>query len=201
MLIGLHGRKQAGKDTVYARIAQHYGVALGHKVERRSFADLLYRSAAAAIGLSVGALQDLKTESAVVIEISDYRYPNGGKRDRLGTIREYLQRYGTEAHREMFGQDFWTDQVDLEHDGKIVVVTDVRFPNEAERIRANKGWVVEVTGPPEIENAGDGHASEAPLPRELVDASVNNSVRNDKFRSLDGQLETLVRLMLREETP
>jgi hypothetical protein len=199
VLIGLNGKKQAGKDTAYLRLAHLFG---GELVERRSFADRLYRSAASALGVTVEELQEWKSDPEIQVCVRAVRDLRDGeglpfKHHTViarASVREYLQRYGTEAHRDVFGDSFWVEQVDLEHAGRMLVVTDVRFPNEAERIRAAGGWVVVIRGPADVERAGDDHASEAPLPAELVDATISNDIRDDGYRHLDGQLRTLVRL-------
>jgi hypothetical protein len=191
VLIGLNGRKQAGKDTVYERAARIMADVV--PVERVSFADLLYRSAAASLGVTVAGLQEWKSDPDVCVFV---RRTRGDWANLSGlTIREYLQRYGTEAHRDVFGTAFWTDQVDLRHDGRIVMVTDVRFPNEAEAVRRAGGVVVEVIGPMG-RTTDDVHASEAPLPEELIDAVIRNRIRDDGFRCLDHQVDTLLRLRL-----
>jgi hypothetical protein len=95
--------------------------------------------------------------------------------------REFLQRFGTEAGRETFWDSFWIDlvlpenQQDLhvQYDGyDVVVVTDVRFPNEAERIKQLGGEVWEIIRPGLSAGA---HASEHPLPRDLVDVTIVNN--------------------------
>lgn len=194
MLIGLNGRKQAGKDTVFARTAHIMRDVV--PVERASFADLLYQSAAAALGVTVEFLQTFKSDprARVVVVMPTH---DGDEVVRFEqTIREFLQRYGTEAHREIFGDDFWVEQVRLAHEGRIVMVTDVRFPNEAEAVRKAGGVVVEVVGPMG-RVTDDAHASEAPLPAELVDVTITNKVRDDNFRTLDGQVDTLLRTVLK----
>lgn len=220
MLLGMHGKKQAGKDTAYRRLAAlfeggdlaFYSAAI-ENVRRVSFADLLYRSAAAALGVTVEQLNEWKTDPSVgvaVVSIHDEFHelcPEGiGYLGDPITVREYLQRYGTEAHRNVFGTDFWVDAVDLSHEGELIVVTDVRFPNEAEAIRKAGGRVVRIVGPPEVENTGDAHASEIPLPAQLVDHTVRNDIRYDRaryeaelgdartrsFKELDRQLRLIV---------
>lgn len=189
MLIGLHGKKQAGKDTVFERAAHLMRDVL--PVERVSFADLLYRSAAASLGATVDQLQRWKTDPRVRVMVGDEhgRFTGGEQ-----SIRQYLQRYGTEAHRDIFGTDFWVDQVSLsDHVGRIVMVTDVRFPNEARAVKAAGGQVVRVLGP---EAESDDHASEIPLEAELVDVTVYNRVRDDDFRSLDYRVARLLRGLL-----
>ena len=52
-----------------------------------------------------------------------------------------------------------------------IVIDDVRFPNEAEMIRARGGkiWRLSRKG---FEPSGDSHVSEAGLPDELIDGEV-----------------------------
>lgn len=215
MLIGFHARKQGGKDTAYERLTHLVENVLVWKsvpVERVSFADLLYRSAAAALGVTVEELYEWKVDPDVRIEIVRYQDGEPAERGYLGPVpfkervilhslnfRQYLQFYGTEAHRDIFGQDFWVDAVEMYHEGRIVAVTDARFVNEAEAIREYGGVIVSLIGPPEVEHAGDGHDSEKPLPPELIDFVIDNSVRDDGFQSLDHQLRSLVAELRRGE--
>lgn len=110
------------------------------------------------------------------------------------TGREYLQNLGNEA-RKVFGDEFWVDQVLLnpanidwrdwsqndnideyveeQYPGvKFLVITDLRYPNEAQRVLDCGGEVWEVLRPG---TASDGHASEQPLPRDLVTRQIDNS--------------------------
>lgn len=194
MLIGLNGRKRAGKDTVYSRVAHIMADVM--PVERASFADLLYRSAAASLDVTVAQLQEWKSKPTYRVQVA---FDDGARRWTYSdhSIREYLQRYGTEAHREVFGDDFWVEQVSLAHADRIVLVTDVRFPNEAEAVRRAGGVVVEVIGPMGRATP-DTHASEAPLPDYLVDGVIYNTERNDSFVKLDTAVHELLRAYLKE---
>lgn len=107
----------------------------------------------------------------------------------LLTGREYLQNIGNEA-RQIFGDTFWIDMVlpdPVAVEGwpseratllerhypnlDVLLITDLRYQNEAERVKALGGVVWEVLRPG---TNSDGHASEIPLPRELVDYQINN---------------------------
>lgn len=183
MLFGLAGAAGAGKDTVYALATVMYP-----NVVRRSFAGKLYASAAAALGVTPADLERWKRKGTK-IKVSG----EGGFLYHQLSVREYLQRYGTEAHREVFGPDFWVEQVDLAHEGRMVFVTDVRFPNEAEAIRAAGGHVVWVEGVPDpLGPVAASHASAQALPESLIDAILDNTVRNDNLTNLACELTWLV---------
>lgn len=189
MLLGLHGRAQAGKDTAYERLAAAYP----GRVERLAFADKLYESAAASIGESPALLRALKTDPEV--ELALIRFT--GTRDDWEiyesiTVRRYLQLFGTEGHRDVFGSDFWVKQVAPNHEGRIVCITDVRFPNEADHVHSLGGHVVQVFGPPSVEAPTDGHSSESPFDPDLVDFRIQNTNRHDGYRQLDTQLRRIV---------
>lgn len=185
MLIGLTGRTGAGKDTVHQMLAEIYGAEC--PVERRSFADPLYESAAAALGVTVDDLRRWKNDPDVRVDIRRKGLVDPGTSI---SVRQYLQRYGTEAHRDVFGSFFWVDALDLRgHRGRIVAVTDVRFPNEAVAIIQAGGTVVRVIGP----DVGPArHASEEPLPGEVVDHVIFNAARNDDRVYLRRQVTSLV---------
>lgn len=116
------------------------------------------------------------------------------------TGRQYLQHFGNEA-RKVFGATFWIDQVlpqPSEHPDpesrwasndadlarrypgiETLCITDLRYPNEAERIIALGGTIWEVIRPG---TASDGHVSEIPLPRHLVDMTIPNMGTLDDLR-------------------
>lgn len=67
-------------------------------------------------------------------------------------IRRLLQRLGDEVGRQMWGQHFWTAQAqhvifDFLADGVPVVVTDVRYADEAKWVRDNMGLLVKIRRP------------------------------------------------------
>lgn len=195
-LIGLHGKKQSGKDTAFATLEAHVGLNDALRVKRDAFADRLKLSAMRNfipnIGLDMAykACDYLKRDNA---EVTMQFESESGVEVYSVTGREFLQFYGTEAHREVFDYDFWVTQVlpdltDYDSFGRpdgddwdVLVVTDVRFPNEAEAIRAAGGVIWEIVRP-SLDDGGDSHASEAPLPRDLVDVTIINDGGLDEFR-------------------
>jgi Deoxynucleotide monophosphate kinase len=141
MIIGLTGLKGSGKDTIAAHLIKSYGF------ERRAFADKLKESAAALLKLDPSHFEVLKNSPDILFAIGSFKQDGMFEMIVNQSTREFLQRYGTESHRDVFGQDFWVNQL-LPMDGfytdRNIVITDVRFVNEAERIHALKGHVVRV---------------------------------------------------------
>lgn len=226
-VIGLAGKKRRGKDTVYASIQKQLD---GETVVRDAFADRL-KISFARLFLEPGSQAEPPFEGWTdedCIAFTDHfkengtlvlpEFPGGEMPDGVDvhswniedvTGREALQKYGTEMHRDVFGSNFWVDQV-LPGSGvgvrgrenvlaekypgaDVLVITDVRFPNEAERVRAYGGVVFEVVRPALDAQDTDTHASETPLPRELVDAQIINdgTLADLDSRVLDALKETV----------
>jgi len=191
-IIGFTGKMGSGKDTVLARMQHLFGEA---NYRKASFAEALKESAAALFNVDLDILEAWKNEPTIRVAILDLR---GAGRDlgRSFSIREILQRYGTEAHRYIpgFGPDVWVQAAMREvaqrkladKDGRTVdVFTDVRFENEARAIVELGGIVYEVEGPAPIDSP-DGvaereaaHASEGGISRELIHGTIINTQRPD----------------------
>ena len=172
MLIGLCGAAGAGKNAVAEILRDRRGFT------GLSFAGPIYRAVAAVTGLSVEQLAD-RTQKERPIE-------GLGK-----SPRELLQTLGTEWGRDMVRSDIWIviamrQAEAIRRLGGKVAVSDVRFQNEAEAIRAAGGVVWQVARPVAVlAGAAVEHASEAGLPAELVDTVIDNS------GSLDDLVETV----------
>lgn len=185
MILGLHGKMGSGKNEVARRLALLLR-GKGLPLYEVSFAAKLKQSAAALLGCTVDDLEAWKNDPEMWVCLAAH----GGYDVREGqTVRSFLQRYGTEAHREVFGEDFWLDAalpLDRDYSGGLYVVTDVRFPNEAERVRHLGGTVVHIVG--QNEDTGS-HASERSL---HCFYEIDNRIRDDDFASLDKQLIALL---------
>ena len=194
MIVGLHGKMGAGKNEAAKRLA-----LIAPPVVEVSFARKLKESAAALLDCTVADLELWKNDP-------DKQVAVGGIYDALGftpfknktqTVRSFLQRYGTEAHRDVFGQDFWLDAAlptarngirgRVAYDDALYVVTDVRFENEAKRVRDLGGIVVGGIGP--ARDTGS-HASEQEID---CDCWIDNTRRDDGYASLDASLRNLLR--------
>lgn len=132
---------------------------------------MLYRSAAALFDVSVEDWDRWKNDSLIHVEII-----SECALEPLVSLtgREFLQRYGTESHREVFGANFWVQALMKNLSAaERYVITDARFANELQAVKYNGGvtWRVERPG---IDD-GDTHESEATPPANLIDATIDNS--------------------------
>lgn len=168
MIIGLSGLKGSGKDTVGAYLVKE------HKFERRSFADPLKKSFAALFDIPMWEIENFKNDDTVFVTVGNKNEPDILKDLTVDatlpnhmwspirelTFREGLQRYGDESHRDVFGTDFWVDltlPVGGYYTGRAIVVTDVRYINEAARVEELGGYIVRIERPGSIV---DPHSSE-----------------------------------------
>lgn len=147
LLIGITGRAGAGKDTFADHLCLNYGF------EAMAFADPLKGAASIMFDVPVHYFYDRDLKEEII--------PEWGM-----SPRHMAQRLGTEAVRNTFGPDFWIKRwlqgyrampISLD-----VVVTDVRFNNEAQAIRDLGGVIVQIKRPgeSELDTSAMAHASE-----------------------------------------
>jgi deoxynucleotide monophosphate kinase-like protein len=114
---------------------------------------------------------------------------------KIPSVREYLQRLGTEAVRDILGNDAWVNAAErkfygwLEND-EHVAVTGIRFPNEANMIKRFGGTIVKI-----LRNGtepSNGHSSDTELDTLPVDVVVfNNGTVDDLGKEASKFLRTL----------
>lgn len=183
-VIGLTGRARAGKDTVAALV----GEMAGTTVLRQGFADKLKLSAArlflpeCTLGEALAWCDSVKVDGAVSTYVEDERSHGDTFWGMSG--RQFLQRYGSEAHRDVFGIDFWLDAV-LPPAGRtdcdLLVIPGVRFENEAQRVLDHDGEVWEIVRPGAT--SADAHASEDGIPKRMVTKTIINDGSLDDLRA------------------
>lgn len=171
-LIGLIGRKRSGKDTFASVLIEEHGFT------KAGFADPL-REVALAIDPIVG-MTALGTRTVRYSEVLDH-YGYEEAKDRFPEFRTFLQRLGTDAVRTVIGEDTWVDLAASRIDARRspLVLTDVRFPNEAKAITDRGGYLVRVVRPGQEES--DLHPSETALDGWLVNVVVENDGTLEEF--------------------
>jgi hypothetical protein len=108
------------------------------------------------------------------------------------TIRKALQLVGTDFGRK-YWPNIWLDCFTRDYDkvtSNIVLVTDVRFPNEAETIRKLGGKVLKVSRYEDSQEVS--HVSEKPLTRDLIDFILNNNGTLEDLKSTVHNLTKLI---------
>lgn len=210
ILIGLTGKRGSGKNTV-GEFIKDWAEQNGEKAELQGFADRLKLSFAR-IWVPDATLEEALEFCDTIKNVGSVKHdtilPNG-LFDRFGVKnvvsgREALQHYGTEAHREVFGDNFWVDQLlpnpgwqlKWGQDVPYAVVTDLRFENEADRILSLGGVVYEIKRG-DLESQQDAHASEQPLGDEYLYGTFYNNgtleeLKSEVFLELDQLKEDFV---------
>lgn len=165
--IGLSGWARSGKDTVGEILETHYGY---HKM---AYADVLRDFL---VAQDAPVRMDGKNEYWKVSRIIEEFGWQGYKASPFaGNLRNLIQTTGTEAGRGIIGPTVWIDAT-LRRAAEYtrVVITDVRFPNEADAIRnvANSTalWWIERPGV----GPANGHSSENALNDYEFDSRISN---------------------------
>ena len=133
-VLGLCGYPRAGKDEAAKALTSRGWVRL-------SFADKV-REGILAVDPIIAHQSELRGDTRAV-RLKDFVENHGwDQAKRLPEVRRLLQVYGTEAGREIHGKTCWIDIVSRQiadlitshHRLNGIVITDVRFPDEADFI-------------------------------------------------------------------
>ena len=187
-LIGLAGRARSGKDTVGEYLKLNYNF------HTYALASPLKKACKEMFGLTESQQQDNLKEEVI---------PEWGL-----SPRQMYQTLGTEGGRELFGQDIWIKRARVElknycdwidelpsvqfHSQEPrMVVTDIRFDNEADWIRSEGGVIWHVNRLNENESVHD-HISEngiTSLPEDKI--IYNNSSLDELYKNVESKLKCL----------
>lgn len=207
MIIGISGKIGSGKDTLAEMLRDHF--IRKRSFEVRKFASKLKEMVAVLTGCSVSDLesQDFKSSELPAIwkryELMDFDKPKGiyfgsveefesanlqnnsihqySLRESNLRYRDVLQLLGTEGVRRVIHPNAWINALMGEYRGQNWIITDVRFPNEADAVRRMGGMVVRINRPGTEKS--DQHESETALDGYKFDHVVEN----------DGDLASLMR--------
>lgn len=189
MIIGLCGLAGSGKDEV-GKILE----ARGYKLVK--FAEPLWGILEAINPLipmhGISVPNDTIPREVEVCRLNNLINLYGRERTKtlFPEVRRLLQKVGTEGGRNVIGVDVWVDVAmqGVKHQHRLVL-TDVRFDNEAEAIYKLRGIVLEVVRPG-VERI-NGHSSEHGISTHLVAGNIINS--GDK-KYLEGELDQALSL-------
>ncbi len=172
IVVGVTGHKRHGKDTVAKRLVDCWGF------EKVAFADALKDACAAAFHIPRADFDDDSKKERP----SDI-YP-------VWTLRRMMQFVGTELFRSEWPNiwiDTWYRKV---ADKKLVVVTDLRFPNEEIALRQFPYNVLFRVKNERLPDPIDPHSSEGFIDCLFSDRILlNNSTVNDLWSQIDSFCE------------
>jgi len=180
MIIGISGKIGCGKDTVGMIIqalsikkTRDFGSRYSNEPLEylknyegkpnlkggwpiKKFADKLKECTSLIIGCSRDQLENQSFKNTPLGE--DWRIFNS---DEILTPRKILQLLGTECGREIIHPNIWVNATLSSYKpGDNIIITDVRFPNEAESIKDREGLLIRVNR--KTDNNSD-HPSETSL--------------------------------------
>ena len=135
-IIGIAGLAGSGKDTIGGAI-----VALG-KLQRERWE---IKKFASGVKLIASILTGHKVQD---FESQEFKNAKLGPEWSDMTVRDMLQKIGTEAMRDNLHPDTWVNALfsKYEYNSKWII-TDVRFPNEVKRIKQYNGILIKVVRP------------------------------------------------------
>lgn len=232
MIIGINGKIGSGKDTI-GKIIQYltypYDIDIQTylnkevngqfeikpnmhsvpNVEIKKFAGKLKQIASILTGIHVEKFEDQEFKKEDLGIEWSYPYPGEYYEDGAPvmvsmSIRQLLQKLGTEAMRDGLHTNVWVnalfadykakwvptgdaveeDEVSLEKEYPNWIITDMRFPNEMKAVEKRHGITIRVTRPvKKSKNTPRLHPSETALDKAKFDYEIIN----------DGTLEELVK--------
>lgn len=189
MIIGIGSTAQVGKDTSAQALCRDLGF------RRIGFADSLKEVAMIADPLITGnSTTNVSIGSGHLARMVKSVGGWDAAKSMFPEVRGFLQRLG-EAGRAVFGEDFWLDQVmsGIKPNEK-VVISDVRYGNEFDKIRAAGGYLIRIERPGSPQY---GHGSESGLAGLDWDAVVPNT---GSVLDLEQRVVELVRQVLRRQS-
>lgn len=181
LIVGLMGKKHHGKTVVAEYLHERYDFSIA------AYADALKRKLSELTGIPLERFYPTTPEEKESRE--NEVIPEWGK-----TIRQLMQDYG-DGCREIIHKEIWIRAMDRllreKLYGKRLVISDVRYVNEADYVRNNKGFIIRIIDP--RKQSEDYHRSETEQgmvgpPYFLI---VNDGTLEDLFAKVDEALEDI----------
>ncbi|OKI71410.1 deoxynucleotide monophosphate kinase family protein [Streptomyces sp. MJM1172] len=174
--IAIIGRARSGKDSVGARLVQRYGYT------RLAFADPL-KDMALEINPVIPTVTGVHVRLAPLVEAVGWEYA----KDTYPEVRRILQHVGQSVRDR--DPDYWIralTRTAVELEGGPIVVTDVRYPNEAMALSRLGFRLVRVIRPALGDPSPDAHESETALDDQPIGVTiVNGSTLEELYAHAD----------------
>ncbi len=159
-LIGITGRKGTGKDTAATALQKEGYAPISFALPIKKMLNALFEY----VDISC-----LTSDAMLYGDLKEMPIP-----DLCGKSTRYaLQTLGTEWGRNCIAEDIWI-KIALEKAKQFdkVVITDVRFKNEATAVRAAGGKIIKIERPTVVD---DNHASETNIDKIQPDFIIMNT--------------------------
>lgn len=193
-LLGISGKIGSGKDTFFEILKEKTGGIY----ENKKFAAKLKIIASLLTNMSVENFEDQEFKKTFLSEEWDYSdSENIDLINKKMTVREFLQRLGTDAMRDGLHTNVWVnslfcdyfcetisvgtnefDITDMDKEPKWAI-TDLRFPNEYYSIKKRNGILIRINRPDVCYN---NHPSETSLDNFQFDYVINNDGTLEDFK-------------------
>lgn len=188
MIIGLSGYAGVGKDTL-----ANYIVKLDPSFKIKKFSGKLKIIAEILTGIPAANFesQELKNKSLEGWDTWAYKarndgddvFPkyNGEPYRKAMTVRELLQKLGTDAIRDNLHEDAWVNALFCDyHQNENWIITDMRFPNEYDAVKKFGGMTVRLWRP--NINPVNYHESEVALDNHAFDYIASNDGKEEDWK-------------------
>lgn len=211
-IIAISGRMGSGKDTV-GKIIQYltqyhdkingltfeewnkkYFLDNGYTWQIKKFAGKLKEIASILTGIPEYKFEDQEFKTTYLDENWNYWYKNNHTIIKKGeavneeilhqmTVREFLQKLGTEAMRNGLHYNVWVNALFAdykppkmsEYNPSNWIITDLRFPNELEAVKQRNGIIIKIVRPTEKnKTTARLHPSETSLDNVKFDYEIIN---------------------------
>lgn len=202
MILGVAGKARSGKDTVAKYLKEKYKFnqhafadnlrGLAYEINPLIQSDY---NEVVSIGSNVNLWTIKRAEKSErtvgYIRLRDLLNDAGyEKAKEFKEVRKFYQDLGMSL-RSSFGENFWIDQLWKEMEQKYgmyskdlnveafmsnIIISDVRFENEAVAVRNAGGYVIKIN---RGDGDGDEHISEKDLPPHLINFTVPNIAGTD----------------------
>lgn len=200
IVIGLQGKKCSGKDTFANFLVQHLK---GKKVARTAFANPLKEMLSDISGVDFFSEENKETDMVFTLNLMKFQEYTGllldvnvfqqlddiAQLDGFGALyiytskRKLMQFFGTDICRKYKGDLYWVNKLVAPSDADVLIVTDVRFQTEVDKIKSLGGILVEIKNP--LIKSSDSHSSEnAVLPSdwEIYNSGTLNDLEGEAYR-------------------
>lgn len=184
-LIGVSAKIGSGKDTFFDIVQKKVAVSY----ENKKFAFKLKQIASILTGISIEKFEEQEFKKTFLSEEWNRLMYSGDpflKNEQIEvfyqsmTVREFLQRLGTEAMRDGLHKNVWVNALlsDFNKETSKWIVTDMRFKNELSAIKKNEGVTVRINRKDCIKI---DHPSETELDSENFDYVIENNGTLEEF--------------------